>query len=173
MNRLSLPVTDRDHRKGPESAPILLVEYGDFQCPHCAAAFGTVKTIQTELGDQLCFVYRHFPLIEVHPYAEPAAEAAEAASAQRKFWEMHDEIYKHSPDLDENQLSLYARQLGLESGWFNEQLSSGRHAGRVEEDMRSGLRSGVKGTPTFFINGSRYQGTYDEASLLDALRVAQ
>ena len=172
MSTLRPPVSDRDHIQGPFDAELVLVEFGDYECPHCKAAYPVVKTIQAELGDQLCFAYRHFPLVEIHPYAEPAAEAAEAAGAQGSFWRMHDALYQNSPDLTVDDLLSYAQDVGLELDRFVQDLRTRRHLQRVQENMESGLRSGVHGTPTFFINGVRHAGGYDLPSLVEALRVA-
>jgi protein-disulfide isomerase len=172
MSELVPAVSKRDHILGPLDAPIVLVEYGDYQCPHCKAAYPNVKAIQVELGDRLCFAYRHFPLIEIHPLAEPAAEAAEAADAQGRFWEMHDMLFLHSPALDLAHLVTFATKIGLGMDLFLRELRSHHYLPRVQADLASGVRSGVYGTPTFFINGIRHQGGYDLESLLDALRVA-
>jgi len=172
MAELALPVSDRDHVQGFVGAPVTLVEYGDYECPHCTAAYPFVKVVQAEFVDDLCFAYRHFPLIQIHPYAEPAAEAAEAAGAQDRFWEMHDELFQHSPDLDYPHLSAYAELIGLDVGRFRRDLRSHHYQPRIIDDLESGLQSGVKGTPTFFINGIRHQGGYDLPSLVAAIKVA-
>src|SRR6266852_6664670 len=172
MVELSVPVSERDHIQGSLDAPVTLVEYGDYECPHCTAAHAVVSAIQQELGDELCFAYRHFPLVQIHPHAEPAAESAEAADAQGRFWEMHDMLFENSPDLDGLALVRYAEQIGLEANRFVSDLRSHRYLPRIQEDMGSGLRSGVHGTPTFFINGMRHRGGYDLESLLAAIRVA-
>jgi protein-disulfide isomerase len=173
MSKLTPPISQRDHIQGYLDATMVLVEYGDYECPHCAAAYPIVKTVQAVFGDQLCFAYRHFPLVQIHPHAEPAAEAAEAAGAQRRFWEMHDALFRHSPVLDALHLLKYAKQIGLPIERFRRELSSHRFLPRVQEDIDSGLASGVQGTPTFFINGVRHPGGYDLMSLLEALKAAQ
>jgi protein-disulfide isomerase len=173
MLELILPVTERDHIQGSLDAPVTLLEYGDYECPHCTAAYLVVKTIQEGLGDELRFAYRHFPLIRIHPHAEPAAEAAEAAGARGRFWEMHAMLYENSPNLSGPELLSYAEQIGLEADRFVSELRAHRYIPRIQADMESGLRSGVKGTPTFFINGIRHRGGYDLQSLLQALRAAQ
>jgi protein-disulfide isomerase len=158
--------------QGPPDAPVTLVEYGDYECPFCGAAYAIVKAIQERLGDQLCFVFRNFPLTEAHPHAEDAAEAAEAAGGQGKFWPMHDMLYENQDALEPEDLVQYARSLRLDLPRFVKELSEHVWAERVREDFRSGVRSGVNGTPTFFINGVRHDGGYDMASLLAAIEEA-
>jgi protein-disulfide isomerase len=167
--KLAIPVSRRDHVQGPEDAPVTLVEYGDFECPYCAAAHVIVKKVQEIMNDQLRFVFRHFPLTQIHPHAETAAEASEAASAQGKFWEMHDLLYENQPLLDPPHLVAYADELGLDLKKFARQLEEGAYRERVREDFLGGVRSGVNGTPTFFINGVRYDGSWDIAPLVEAL----
>lgn len=169
---LTVPVTKRDHTLGPHDAPVVLVEYGDFECPHCARAHGVVKALRSHLGDGLRFVYRHFPLATIHPHATLAAEAAEAAAAQGEFWQMHDTLFEHQDALELAELLAYAREIGLEVDAFEADLVGRRHAAHVQEDFRSGVGSGVNGTPTFFINGARHNGGYDFSSLLMALERA-
>ena len=166
------PVNDgRDHIQGPASAPVTLVEYGDYQCPYCGMAHPIVKSLQRALGKQMRFVFRNFPLRESNPDAEHAAEAAESAGAQGSFWEMHDTLYEHQDQLEDRDLADYAEQLGLDSGQLVRDLEEGTYAGRVREDFRSGVRSGVNGTPTFFVNGVRYdEGWNDPDQFLRALR---
>ena len=173
MSELTPPVNEHDHMQGQIDAEFVLVEYGDYECPHCAAAHPVVKALQAGLGERLCFVYRHFPLIEIHPYAEQAAEAAEAAGVQNHFWKMHDTLFENSPELDYQHLVAYAQITGLDVARFTQDLTNRRYLLQVHEDMQSGVHSGVKGTPTFFINGARYRGAYDLESLMDALQVAQ
>jgi len=170
--RLAMPVGARDHMLGPPSAPVTLVEYGDYECPYCGAAHPIVKEIRRRLGDQLCFVFRHFPLTAVHPHAEHAAEAAEAAGAQGKFWAMHDMLYEYQHALDDGQLISYAEAIGLDVERFAREMVAGIHALRVREDFLSGVRSGVNGTPTFFINGQRHNGSYELPTLLGAIAAA-
>ena len=172
MATLKPPVGPRDHMQGPPDAPVTLVEYGDYECPFCGAAYPIVKAIQARLGDQLCFVFRNFPLTEAHPHAEDAAEAAEAAGGQGKFWPMHDMLYENQDALEPEDLVQYARALRLDLPRFVRELSEHVWAERVREDFRSGVRSGVNGTPTFFINGVRHDGGYDMASLLAAIEEA-
>ena len=170
---LTVPVTDdRDHIQGPPEAPVTLVEYGDYQCPYCGAAYPIIKQVQEEMGSDLRFVFRNFPIVTAHPRAEAAAEAAEAAAAQGKFWEMHDLIYENQKRLSDDDLRGYADSLGLEVATFDRDLAGHAYASRVHEDFMSGVRSGVNGTPTFYINGIRYDDPYDPETLLAALKRA-
>ncbi len=169
---LSLPVSERDHAQGPEDAPVILVEYGDYECPYCGRAYPIVKQVQERLGAHLRFVFRNFPLREMHPHAQHAAEAAEAAGVQGRFWEMHDYIFEHQRALSDRHLYEYAALLGLDEERFDREFTSHAHAPRVREDFSSGVKSGVNGTPTFFINGVRHEGQWDAESLLAALEGA-
>ncbi len=169
---LTLPVGQRDHRWGPETAPVTLVEYGDYECPYCGKAYPIVKEIQRRLGERLCFVFRNFPLTQVHPHAEHAAEAAEAAAGQEKFWEMHDYLFEHQRALDDAHLVQYADALNLDQETFGREMTEHVHTNRVREDFLSGVRSGVNGTPTFFINGVRHDDSYDLETLLAAIEAA-
>jgi protein-disulfide isomerase len=170
--RLTLPVGRRDHVRGPATAPLTLLEYGDYECPFCAAARPVVDQVVQIMGDQLRFAYRHFPLTQIHPHAQQAAEAAEAAAAQGRFWEMHDLLFEHQDRLAARDLLAYASTLGLDAPRFAIELNTHAHAPRVREDFLSGVRSGVNGTPTFFINDLRHNGGYDLESLLTALTAA-
>jgi protein-disulfide isomerase len=172
MSRLTPAVSDSDHRAGPDDAPVTLVEYGDYECPHCGRAHPIVREVQKRMGRRLRLVFRNFPLAEMHPHAVRAAEAAEAAAIQGKFWEMHDLLYERQEALEDSDLIRYAKQLGLDAGRVKEELASGSHAARVRQDFRSGIRSGVNGTPTFFINGARHDGSWDPDALLEALERA-
>ncbi len=175
MPKLTMPVDpDRDHIQGPEDAPVTLVEYGDFQCPNCGEAYPILKSIQKKMGNKLRFVYRHFPITETHPDAVHAAEASEAAAAQGKFWEMHDLLFEHQDALDGESLHNYAAQLNLDLGRFDRDMREHLYAERIRDDFASGLRSGANGTPTFFINGDRYDLPWDDESwLMRALQEAQ
>jgi len=173
MNRLSMPLSARDHTQGSRDATVELVEYGDYECPHCKAAHPIVKRLQAEFDTNLRFSYRHFPLIEIHPLAEPAAEAAEAAGAQGKFWQMHDLLFQYSPRLEAADLLAMAAEIDLDKGRFSDDLAARRHTRRVREDMESGANSGVNGTPAFFVNGVRHQGGYDFESLRESLLATQ
>jgi protein-disulfide isomerase len=169
---LTVPVSERDHAQGPADAPVTLVEYGDYQCPYCGAAYPIVKDVQRQMGDRLRFVFRNFPISTSHPHAQAAAEAAEAAGAQGKFWEMHDMLYEHQAMLDQGHLQRMAEQIGADGERFKEDMAERRYEKRVRDDFMSGVRSGVNGTPTFFINGVRYDGRVDAAHLVRALEQA-
>lgn len=170
MARLVLPVSeDSDHILGPADAPITLLEYGDFECPSCGQAYPEVAEVLRQSGDHVRFVFRHFPLTRIHPHAQRAAEAAEAAAAQGRFWDMHGLLFENQQALDANDLVTYARRLDLDLVRFRDDLVSGDHLRHVREDFLSGVRSGVNGTPSFFINEQRYDGPWDVASLLAAL----
>ena len=169
---LTLPVSDRDHIQGPPTAKVTLVEYGDYQCPSCLRAYPVLLDVQQHLGDRLRLVFRNFPLTMVHPDAQNAAEAAEAAGAHGKFWEMHDYLYEHQSRLDDVALLEYADTLGLDVARFMNDLQSHAFADRVHEDFVSGVRSGVNGTPTFFINGVRHDGPWDLETLVVELMAA-
>jgi protein-disulfide isomerase len=167
---LTLPVDpERDHIEGSPDAPITLVEYGDYECPYCGKAYPIVKRVQERMGNRLRFVFRNFPLSELHPHAKKAAESAEAAAAQGKFWEMHDALFEHQRTLDDHHLKLIAAGVGLDGEALLADVETGAYAARVREDFLSGVRSGVNGTPTFFINGVRHNGSWDEESLLEAV----
>jgi protein-disulfide isomerase len=170
---LTLPVSeDRDRIQGPADAPVTLVEYGDYQCPYCGAAYPIIKEVQAMMGDRLRFVFRNFPITTAHPQAEQAAEAAEAAGAQDRFWPMHDLLYENQRHLADEDLLRYAGQLGLDVDSFGRDLAEHVHAARVHDDFMSGVRSGVNGTPTFYINGVRHDDSYDVDTLLAALNRA-
>ena len=158
--------------QGPLDAPVTLVEYGDYECPYCGEAYPIVKDLQAAAGRRLRFVFRNFPHHDVHPHAEHAAEAAEAAGAQGKFWEMHDLLYEHQRHLADDDLHAYAEELGLDVERFDKELAEHVHAARVREDFMGGVRSGVNGTPTFFINGVRHDDSYDAEVLLEAIERA-
>lgn len=172
MSRLLTPVTERDHIRGPRNAPVTLVEYGDYECPHCGMAHPTVLALGRQLGDQLSVVYRHFPLTAVHPHAQHAAEAAEAAGEQGRFWEMHDLLFENQAALGDRDLVEYAGAIGLDMQRFVREMTEHVHAPRIREDFLSGVRSGVNGTPTFFINEIRHDGPHDFASLAAAIAEA-
>src|SRR5215475_15696257 len=143
----TLPMPDRDHIQGPIEAPIKLVEYGDYECPYCGEAYPVVKAIQERLGNRLCFAFRNFPLANMHPHAEHAAEAAEAADEQGRFWEMHDLLYENQEALEDQDLAQFASDLGLDARRLISEVQAGAHASRIREDFRSGARHGVNGTP--------------------------
>lgn len=172
MAVLAVPVSEQDHIYGNPTAPLTLLEYGDYECPYCGAAHPIVKQVQNRMGEQLRFVFRHFPLSQVHPHAQRAAEAAESAGAQEKFWEMHDTLFEHQTALDDHHLVEYAADLGLDIPRFELDMATRAYAERVRQDFLSGVRSGVNGTPTFFINGRRHDGPFDFATLVAALEAA-
>jgi NhaA family Na+:H+ antiporter len=167
--KLTVPVSERDHIKGSGSAVVTLVEYGDYQCPHCSQVHPIIQDLKKQMGDRLRVVYRHFPISSAHPDAQLASEAAEAAAAQGQFWEMHDILFSHQSALDYGHLVQYAAELGLDVAQFERDLQDHSYADRVREDFSSGVRSGVNGTPTFFINGLRYDGAWDFESMLREL----
>ena len=170
---LTVPVTeDRDHIQGPADAAVTLVEYGDFECPYCGAAYPIVKDVQDRMGERLRFVFRNFPITTSHAHAEQAAEAAEAAAGQGRFWPMHDLLFENQRRLGDQDLHGYAEQAGLDVERFDSELAEHAHAARVREDFMSGVRSGVNGTPTFFVNGARHDGSYEVEALLAALERA-
>ena len=167
---LTMSVSERDHMQGPADAPLTLVEYGDYQCPYCGAAYPVVKRLQKTLGNKLRFVFRNFPLPQAHPYAMAAAEAAEAAAILGKFWPMHDMIYENQEELSPESLAEWAHELGLADDKLEKALEAPEIDKRLKEDRSSGIRSGVNGTPTFYINGYRYEGPPDYDSLLARTR---
>jgi protein-disulfide isomerase len=172
--RLTLPVGERDHFEGPPDAPIVLVEYGDYQCPYCGAAYPIVKNVQKDLAERLRFVFRNFPITNSHPQAQWAAETAEAAAAQGKFWEMHDYLYENQASLGgEVFFERFERKIKLDSTKLKRDVAQHVHSARIQEDYMSGIRSGVNGTPTFFINGLRYDGYPEFGPLTAALKEAE
>ena len=166
---LTLPDPKRDHISGSANGSIKLLEYGDYECPFCGDAQPIIKEIQRRLGDDLLFAFRHFPLSNIHPHAEHAAEGAEAAGAQGNFWGMHDLLYENQDALEDENLVEYAAELGLEETRLIREVTSEVYARRIREDFKSGVRGGVNGTPTFFVNGERYDGIWDLEHLLNAL----
>lgn len=168
--QLSPAVGPDDHVSGNADAAITLVEYGDYQCPYCGMAYPIVKELQRELGGALRLVFRNMPLANVHPHAEAAAEAAEAVAEQGHFWAMHDLLYENQSNLGDVALGRYAVQAGAEEGAFTAALEGGAPRRKVQGDLESALRSGVNGTPTFFINGVRYDGSWQLEPFLENLR---
>ena len=166
---LVVPVTDRDHQRGSPDAPVTLVEYGDYQCPYCGKAYPIIQEVRKRMGKDLLFVFRNFPLSQIHANAEHAAEAAEAAAAQDQFWAMHDRLYERQFALEDDNLLEYAADLGLDVPRFAADMEAGTYRDRVRDDFRGGVRSGVNGTPTFYINGVRHDGSWDLPGLLSAL----
>src|SRR5450432_592959 len=155
---LKPPVSEKDHREGTEAATIELVEYGDYQCPHCGAAYPVIKKIQKAFGKQILFVFRNFPLAEIHSDAMAAAIASEAAALQNKFWQMHDIIFENQESLDEESLYKMAASIGLDLKKFKKDILREDLKAKVDADFESGVRSGVNGTPSFFINGNKFDG---------------
>jgi protein-disulfide isomerase len=151
-------VNEKDHSEGTAGATIELVEYGDYECPHCGAAYPVIKEIQASLGSRVCFVFRHFPLAEIHPFAVAAAVAAEAAGMQQKFWEMHNMIFENQSLLINGGLQQMADRIGLDMEIFESDLQLDVLQAKVEADFESGVRSGVNGTPSFFVNGNKFDG---------------
>ena len=172
MAKLKPQVGPNDHVQGHATAKVTMVEYGDYECPYCGEAYPIVKALQERLGDQMRFVFRNFPLAEAHPHAEHAAEAAEAAAAQSKFWEMHDLLYENQDALEDEDLVRYAKALHLDVSRFVKEMEAHHYAEKVRADFSSGVRSGVNGTPAFFINGERHDGPFDLRSLLAAIEDA-
>ena len=170
--RLRSPVGERDHVQGLASAPVTLVEYGDYECPYCRAALPIVQELQGLLDEQLRYVFRHFPLTGSHPHAQHAAEAAEAAAAQGQFFEMHVALFEHQDALEDDDLVGYAADLGLDATQIRRELGAHSHAGRVRDDFESGVRSGVRGTPTFYLDDIRYDGIIGVRQLVAAIQAA-
>jgi len=168
-NLLLDPVHDWDHVKGPENAEFTLVEYGDYECPSCGRLFATLKSLQDQLSSRLRLVYRHYPMSGIHKHAEMAAEAAEAAGAQGRFWEMHDLLFEHQQALTRNDLLQYAAQLKLDADRVKRELKQETYAERVRQNFIAGVKNGVNGTPGLFLNGVRQQGVFDEAFVRNLL----
>jgi protein-disulfide isomerase len=166
--KLRIPVSEKDQSEGDEAAFLVLVEYGDYQCPHCRAAFPIVKRLQTHFGKDLRFIFRNFPLGEIHPFAMSAAVVAEACALQKKFWPIHDIIYREQDLLSTAQLFTWAEGLGVDLKKLENDIHSSQVTSKVKTDFEGGIRSGVNGTPSFFINGQRYDGDYS----FDHLRIA-
>src|SRR5438874_1485320 len=162
------PVTPRDHAIGPPAAPITIVEYGDYECPDCLNAVPIIQQVRAALGDRLRFVFRHFPRSSIHPHASVAAEAAEAAADQGKFWEMHRALFAHQKELGEIDFSHLALKLGMEIYKFESSRNAEKHRRRIAADYESGLRSGVKNTPTLFINGRKYDEAVEAKAIVAA-----
>jgi len=172
MAKLKVPVAASDHILGQPDAPATLVEYGDYQCPHCGHAHPIVKAVRKHFGERMAFVFRHFPLTQIHPEAENAAEAAEFASAHQRFWEMHDAIFENQERLGLPLLSELAAELQLSPEDLVEALRTQKYAPVVREQFLGGVRSGVNGTPTFFINGQRFDGPAEFNDLVEAVEAA-
>jgi protein-disulfide isomerase len=169
---LSPPVSERDRRRGPDGAPVVLVEYADFECPRCGRYARRVQAVKDRLGAELQVVFRHFPLSNIHPHAELAAEAAEAAGRQSCFWSMHDALFAHQAQLSRELIVSLARELGLDLPRFLRELDERTHRAQVKEHFMSGVRSGVQRTPALFINGVRYDDAWEADTLTAALMLA-
>ena len=165
---LATPVTDEDHAQGPPDAAVTLLQYGDYECPYTRMSCHSIKALQREFPDTLRFVFRHFPLAEIHPHARAAAFAAEAAGRQADFWAMHEYLFEQQHALEDADLHQYALDLGLKPARFDRDRTSPEVARRIDRDRASGERSGVMGTPTFYVNGVRHEGSFD----VDSLRAA-
>jgi protein-disulfide isomerase len=172
MSRLTQPVGPSDHTLGPLDAPVQLVEYLDYECPFCARAHHVVAEVLDRVGDEVLYVPRHFPLTQIHPHALLAAQAAEAAGAQGRFWPMHATLFENQHALDFDSILVYADALGLDVSRFTRELRTGAHLPKVQNDFKSGVRSGVNGTPTFFVNGDRLNAGWDAFTLMAAIRQA-
>lgn len=168
MNQ-EMRIAEDDHVRGGSDAAVTLIEYGDFQCPYCARAHAALTELQRQHGDRLRLVYRHLPLSDLHPLAQPLAEAAEAAGAQGKFWEMHDALFENQGMLDEDALPALAGAMRIDAGRLRDELESGRYRDKVLAQAEQGRAAGASGTPSFFINGERYHGDSDHASLAEAI----
>jgi len=171
--QLMLAVGERDHVRGAESAGVTVVEYGDFECPQCTQAFPIVQSIGEAFGDRLRFVYRHFPLTNVHAHAQHAAEASEWAATKSAFWQMHDRLYTNAGKLTDADILALAQRLGFDSASLHQAWAAHAFIPRVKQDFLGGIRSGVTGTPTFFINGTRHEEAWDFATLSRAIERAE
>ncbi|GCE06795.1 DsbA family protein [Dictyobacter aurantiacus] len=171
--RLSIPVNELDHSQGPTNAPITLVQYGDYECPYTRQSTVMVRAIQQNFGERLRFVFRNFPLSEIHAHALHAALAAEAADNQGKFWQMHDAIFRHQHALRDADLAHLAETVDLDLKQYTYDMAIQRHLERIEKDVEGGEQSGVQGTPTFFINGRLYNGSWSYDALIEALTTTQ
>jgi len=169
MTRLRVPVTLDDHIQGPLDAPVTLVEYGDYECPYCALAFPEVKLAQRRFGKKLRFIFRHFPLSEAHPFAEAAAEAAEYAAAYSHFWDMHEGLYENQDQLGIPLILALGRALRLSDLGLREAIAERRFAEKIQADFLGGVRSGVNGTPSFFINREKHEGAFSYQELAEAI----
>jgi protein-disulfide isomerase len=171
MATLKVPITESDHIRGPKNAPITLLEYGDYECPHCALAHPIVNQVQSFFRGRMRFVFRHFPLTEMHPHAEIAAESAEFAGAAGRFWDMHNALFENQSRLSISTIFLIGAELGLPETAMRNALETGQYRNKVRNDFAGGVRTGVNGTPTFFINGVRHDGPYDYASLVAGIQM--
>lgn len=169
MATLKIPVSNEDHIQGNVNAPVILLEYGDYECPYCGYAYLIVKRVQKHFAEKLCFVFRNFPLNEIHPHAELAAESAEFANTKGRFWEMHDLLYENQDRLSLPTLIELTTSLELSSKELEESLANRTFQVKIRNDFLGGVRSGVNGTPTFFINNERYNGSFEYDDLVAAI----
>lgn len=172
MSRLRVPVSARDHVLGGPNPLVTLVEYGDYECPHCAAAHPNVRRVHAQFGDKLAVIYRHFPITEVHPHALAAAQTAEFAGEYGQFWEMHEAIFLNQRRLNQTTLFALASRLGLSQFDLRDAINRGRYLDKINDDFIGGVRSGVNATPTFFVEGERYNGAYSWPNLITAVSAA-
>ena len=171
IKKLTVPVNiGSDHIWGSVNAPLNIVEYGDYECPYTGMAYPIMKQIASQFGDKLYFVFRNFPLNDIHPHAQAAAEAAEAAAAQDKFWEMHDYLFEHQKALDHSHLLEYAKKVGLDIDRFKKDLAGHLYTSLIDESLKTGVNSGVEGTPTFYINGVRYEDSWDLQTFSETIK---
>ena len=161
---------ETDHMRGSINAPISIIEYGDYECPYTGMAYPIVKEISNRFNNKVLFVFRNFPLNYIHPHAQHAAEAAEAAAAQDKFWQMHDYLFEHQNALDDSHLLQYAKKVGLDLSKFKKDMTGHVYAPLIEKSLKGGIDDGVEGTPTFFVNGKRYEDSWDLETLSDFLK---
>jgi protein-disulfide isomerase len=168
--KLAIPVTARDHAQGPATAPVTLVMYGDYECSYCGRAYPIVKAVQKAMGDKLRFVFRNYPLTQSHPHALHAAEVAEAVALHGDFWAIHDALYEHQSALDDQHLLGYAKHLGLDHEKVAKDASSDTVIAQLRADIEGGDKSGVNGTPAFYINGTQHEGSWDYEPLLHAIQ---
>ena len=168
--QLENAVNKRDHIQGIKTAPLELVEYGDYQCPSCGDSYLVVKEVLRELDNNIVFIFRNFPLTEIHPDAFDAALTAEAAALQNKFWEMYDLLFQNQAHLSGRELFEYANRIGLEMGRFEQDIQSQTLSSKIEADLESGLTSGVSGTPTFYVNGEKYERDWEGGELIQYLK---
>jgi protein-disulfide isomerase len=172
MSTLKVPVNPRDHRRGGPNATVTLVEYGDYQCPYCAAAHPVVRSLENRYGQALSFVFRHFPLVEVHPFAATAAEAVEFAGDHGLFWDMHDAVFSNNHRLSVQLLFAIAGTLRLSQIELRDSIARSLHAEKIRDDFIGGVRSGVNGTPSFFVNGLRHEGAFTAPELGASIQAA-
>lgn len=167
---MSLQTDKNDHISGNPNASVELLEYADYQCPYCGQAYYILKEVQEQLGNNLRFVFRNFPIPQLHPYAIHAAIAAEVAGAQGKFWEMHDKLFENQRQLEDQNLMRYAEEIGLDTKRFETDFSKDEYFRKVNHDYETGIQNGVQGTPTFFINGQIFEGNWMDPSFIDYLK---